>query len=89
LWDFFNGAFYANSGGRVKEEDFHKFNLGQLQAAEAELIELAAIGVSAFALGTLADAGYVLHGQTKQNDPERPDDEQHRLLAFELLDSLY
>jgi hypothetical protein len=89
LWSFFDGAFQANSGGHVVEKDFEQFTLGQLQQAEAELIEVAALGISARQLGMLADAGYTMFGQTMQDHPDEPDDANHRLVAYELLDTKY
>lgn len=90
LWSFFDGAFQANSGGRAREENFEEFTIGQLMRAENELKEVIAIySISLCTLGAMADAGYTLFGQTMQEDADKPDDKQHKLLAFTLLDTLY
>jgi hypothetical protein len=104
LWAFFDGAFSANSGGKAKEEDFDDFTSEQMEQAEKELTGFnkfsrpdfpnshEAIGFSRW-LGMMADSGYNVWGQTYQDLPEgstlEVDDEQHRLLAFELLDKRY
>jgi hypothetical protein len=90
LTAFFNGAFQANSGGKAKPEDFAKLDADDCMQAEQELTDIVACyRISPSALGAMADAGYTLHGQTNQNATEDPDDEQHQLMAYTLLDTLY
>ena len=88
LWEFFDGAFSSNSGGHPRENDFLDFTLGQLSDAEEELKTLQDAGLNIWLLGSLADDGYTVFGQTHQNK-EGGDDEQHKLIAFELLESRY
>jgi hypothetical protein len=89
LWNFFNGAFQANSGGRVKDDDFKDFQLMIIAEAEDELNELCNGNFALAAqLGMLADGGYTMWGQTKQGRPGG-NDEQHKLRAYEMLDVMY
>ena len=89
IWQFFDGAFSANSGGRAKVEDFDEFTTDQLERAERELSDFCGKEVSPSWLGAMADQGYTVSGQTHQELDEGADDEQHKLLAFELLDTRY
>lgn len=98
LWAFFDGALSANSGGRAREEHFESFTEEQMQQAERELIEFNRYGYEPDLqvaieftrwLGMMADSGYTVCGPTRQNVPHQPDDDQHALLAFELLNTRY
>lgn len=93
LWAFFHGAFQANSCGKAKDEHFADFSEAQMNQAERELRDFtnADVGWTAW-LGMQADAGYTIWGQTHQELTEtgQPlDDDQHKLLAYELLDTRY
>jgi len=100
LCAFFGGAFSANSGGHTDVRNFKGFTEAQLGNAEYELAEFCStapvdsdivVGPVRFArwLGMMADDGYTIWGQTKRDDPDAGDDEQHKLQAFTLLDSFY
>ena len=90
LWSFFNGASLANCLMPVGDGEFEGFSIAELEQAETELERVATeLGEEAiYVLGRMADGGYTLWGQTKQ-ETDGGDDEQHTLLAFTLLDSRY
>jgi hypothetical protein len=88
VFAFFNGAFAANSGGCAKEMDFENITVKQMEQAEEELSNLCNGLDRAYMLGMWADEGYTMWGQTRQNLDDG-DDEQHKLLAFTLLEELY
>jgi hypothetical protein len=92
VFAFFDGAFSANSGGRVTEEDFKRygFSIARLQRAETELKDFCdPMGLSYRVLGMMADSGYTVSGQTMQEDPKDPSDTRYDLIAYELLDEVY
>lgn len=90
LWRFFDGAMSDNSGGHCDDDCFDGMTPMELVQAEVELDQVTSMyGIDPRVLGAMADAGYNLFGQTHQNVDDNPDDDQHRLKAFELLDKLY
>lgn len=86
LWRFMDGAFQANSGGHCEVRHLEEFTIEEMQRAERELEVL---GMDPFELGAAADDGFTMWGQTHQEDAVGADDEQHKLMAWELLDRLY
>lgn len=93
LWFFFDGAFSANSGGHVSERDFKHLTVADMERAEKELSDLC-MGqyqmTQAHHFGMLADSGYTVWGPTMQDRPDgKGDDDQHKLKAYELLDTRY
>jgi len=100
LVKFFDGAFATNSGGRFKEEDFAGFKPQDMERAEKELeaylshfhntSKRKGMELLAYFLGGAADSGYTVHGQTMQDLPAGSgNDDQHKLIAFDLLESCY
>lgn len=89
VFALFNGAFSSNSGGKATELTFKNITKEQMEQAEQELDTLCSGDIQrAYWLGMLADDGYTMWGQTHQNRDDG-DDEQHKLLAYTLLDTMY
>lgn len=96
LLAFITGAIDGNSGIGTYEGTPNATPL-ELSQAEKELMALLGENLPATAqqleratwLGEQADNGYTLHGQTAQWRGTEPDDEQHVLMCYTILDREY
>lgn len=93
LWAFFDGAMSANSGGHAHRDQFEDFTTKEMDQANMELSQLCFGDIRATLrlahhFGMLADSGYTMWGQTMQ-EASPGDDDQHKLLAWVLLETRY